>query len=98
MLSPFISHAANMIVVFKGCVEHEVCSAAVMPSNLPLSSYPKGTYFIVLHHSGLAEPAAERCAGSVTSSLLRVFQGRIGPGRLLACARSWFRSREEKKL
>src|SRR6516164_2067828 len=70
---------AKMVVVFKTCVEHGVLfglSHAVKFAFVVVSE--TDIFHCSSPHSGLAEPAAERCAGSFISSLRRVFRGRSG--------------------
>src|SRR6516225_2600168 len=70
---------AKMVVVIKARVEHGVSLGLTHAVEFAFVVVPQTDVF---HgsppHSGLAEPAAERCAGSFISSLRRVFRGRSG--------------------
>src|SRR5262249_19966927 len=68
---------AKMVIVIKACVEHGVLFSRGHALELAFVVVAKTEVFHCSSpHSGLAEPAAERCAGSVGSSLRRVFRGR----------------------
>src|SRR5215472_10759494 len=90
---------AKMIVVIKACVEHGVLFGLSHAVEFAFVVVPETDVFHCSSpHSGLAEPAAERSAGSFIESPGRVSRGRGGPVCSLASDGFLIRSREEKKL
>jgi hypothetical protein len=64
-----------MIVIFKACVEHGVSLALLHAIEFAFVVVAKTDVFHCSSpHSGLNEPQ-QRCAGSIISSLGRVFRG-----------------------
>src|SRR5262249_17999842 len=70
---------AKMVVVIKACVEHGVSFGISHAIKSAFVVIPQTNVFHCSSpHSGLPEPAAERCAASFISSLRCVFRGRSG--------------------
>src|SRR5215469_7420950 len=72
-----VPFGAKIVVVVKACVEHGVSFGLSHGIKFAFVVVPQTDVF---HRSSLPsscnEPAAERCAGSLISSLRRVFRGR----------------------
>src|SRR6516164_4093759 len=67
---------AKMVIVIKACVEHGVLFSRGHALEFAFVVVSETDVFHCSSpHSALAEPAAERCAGSLISSLRRVFRG-----------------------
>src|SRR5215470_17605176 len=66
---------AKMVIIIKACVEHGVLFSRGHALEFAFVVVSETDVFHCSSpHNGLAEPAAERCAGSLISSLRRVFR------------------------
>src|SRR5262249_16768885 len=93
-----MSVGAQMVVVLKAFVERCVSLVLGHPFEFSwLDVSQTDVFHCSSPHSGLAEPAAERCAGSFIPSIRRVLRPQW-PGCLLASVGSLCRSRAEKNL